>query len=300
MERRSERLGLTRSIVHVRHFDDIVAAGSVRSSKGGSDVPSCARGVLLPLRRLLEDGVLEDEASEGKEEDGRRSLFLDPCIGFLKEAEKGTSLDDDDVCVGMLIRDDIIVTLSACSEHCHKFVFSGVGTLDAVPHSSLNARQQTNNTEDDVSSQSVSSSLDPRLDFLLTNPPHHHHFLDRPVRRARMILSLQSKWSAGIVGSGGVRNINNRTKVMDMHDRKRTAVARCDGPCRFVAHNFPVDGELVLFGDFVRVLPDNDDDCGGEAVLLEDVDGAAAYLSEKVDDKTGEVVDRWWKRCTCL
>mmetsp|Transcript_34241 Transcript_34241/g.82795 ORF Transcript_34241/g.82795 Transcript_34241/m.82795 type:complete len:536 (+) Transcript_34241:155-1762(+) len=124
--------------------------------------------------------------------------------------------DGEDSCRGLLIRDDIIVTSKECSESSFTFDFAGVGILDAVPHAFLNYKALV---------------ADSRLGFLEANPPYHHYFVDVPVRRTRMFLSLQS-------GHG-----NGTAALMTCNDRKP------------IAHNFLVGGEMIPLGELDGVVP---------------------------------------------
>jgi len=77
----------------------------------------------------------------------------------------------DDDCLGMLIRDDIIITSKECSKYNHTFTFPGLGILEAMPHTSLNPKT------------SIST-----LGFLETTAPYHYYSIYHPIRRMRMFL----------------------------------------------------------------------------------------------------------------
>ena len=125
-------------------------AAANSSSDFGIDVEkisitSCARDVFFPLHKVSDD-------------------------------------DDNDYCRGMLIRDDIIITSRECSKFNHTFTFPGLGILEAMQHTSLNAKM-SNST----------------LGFLETAAPQHYYSVYHPVRRIRMFLGRRHQYNKNIV-----------------------------------------------------------------------------------------------------
>jgi len=149
-----------------------------------SNLPSCARDVFLTLH---------------KEEGG----------------------ENEHSCRGLLIRDDIIITSRECSKFDFTFDFSGLGVLQAVPHSSLNEQV-----------------LDSRLGFLEASPPYHHHFINQPIHRTRMFLSPRPNPAVNGTEDGPA------------------VVWTCDDH-KPIAHNFLVDGEMVPLGQLLGAVPED-------------------------------------------
>ncbi|KAK1739481.1 hypothetical protein QTG54_010024 [Skeletonema marinoi] len=159
----------------------------------------------------------------------------------------------------MLLRDDIILTTHECSQSPAFFEFiSGSGVfLEAAPHTALNAIMGLHH-----------------LGFLLAkDAPWHYLFLDRPVRRARMFLSLRSKPS-----------------IADDHDARAVPpYITCKG-YRPIAHNFPLpNGEMIPIGEELLKV-----DLPKDLILWEHADLESA--PELKNDK-GE---RWWTKAITL
>jgi len=148
--------------------------------------------------------------------------------------EKGSSNKKEHTCRGILIRDDIIITSSGCSEYKFTFDFPGSGgdKVEAVPHPSLNSKKEMKKSH---------------LGFLEANPPYHYQFYDKPVRRNRVFLSRQSD------------TISHTDK---------SVVIECDNEGRPILHNFPVKKgkkhEMIPINQLDGVVPDD--------ILWEDVD----------------------------
>ena len=132
---------------------------------------------------------------------------------------------DEHACKGMLIRDDILITSNACSKFNFTFDFAGLGVLRAIPHTSLNSRDD--------------SMINSSLGFLEANPPYHYQFSDQPTRRARMFLSIRSNFS-----------------LIDTDDPTSNVIMTCtDG--KPIAHNFPTKGVMIPLKQLAGVVPDD-------------------------------------------
>ena len=81
-------------------------------------------------------------------------------------------------CKGMLIRDDIILTTSECSQHTYKL--GNKGQLLARPHTKLNNKLKE-----------MTSNNSNGLGFLQTNAPPRSIFINKSVFNTRMFLSLR-------------------------------------------------------------------------------------------------------------
>ena len=132
--------------------------------------------------------------------------------------------NDEHSCRGMLIRDDIILTTSECS--VNKFTFDFITpqqdamVLQAYPYTELNSKMGD----------------DSRLGFLKADTPPHYYFLDQPVHRARMFLSLLS-----------TDGINNEAVAIS-----------CDDDMKPIARNFPgKKGEMISLHDLNGIVPDD-------------------------------------------
>merc|ERR1719410_1076372 len=77
--------------------------------------------------------------------------------------------------------------------------------------------------------------IDPRLGFLEARPPYHRHFSGERVRRTRAFLS---KWPGP-------------------EPQGEAVAVRCGEGRKPIAHNFPVDGEMVPLGQLESILPDD-------------------------------------------
>ena len=160
--------------------------------------------------------------------------------------------NDEHSCRGMLIRDDIILTTSECS--VNKFTFDFITpqqdamVLQAYPYTELNSKMGD----------------DSRLGFLKADAPVHYYFLDQPVHRARMFLSLLS-----------TDDINNEVVAIS-----------CDDDMKPIARNFPGKAnEMIPLYDLNGLVPDD--------VLWEHIDIHSAPTLEFNSQ-------RWWSKAISL
>ena len=77
----------------------------------------------------------------------------------------------------------------------------------------------------------------PLLGFFKANAPRHYYFINEPIMRTRMFLSEES--------SPGIDGFEDGAVVMT-----------CDGR-KPIAHNFPINGELIPLGHLSKVVPDD-------------------------------------------
>ena len=95
------------------------------------------------------------------------------------------SCEDD--CKGMLIRDDILLTTSKCSQSTYDITWNSEPKIDlvATPHKELNDKLLSIDEDGKIVMTSG-------LGFLkVDNAPPHYYFIDKPVYRTRMFLSLR-------------------------------------------------------------------------------------------------------------
>ena len=94
--------------------------------------------------------------------------------------------DNGDVCKGMLIRDDILLTTSKCSQSTYDFTWNTEPKIDLVasPHKELNDKLLSIDEDGKIIMKSG-------LGFLKIDAPPHYYFIDMPVYRTRMFLSLR-------------------------------------------------------------------------------------------------------------
>ena len=161
--------------------------------------------------------------------------------------------NDEHSCRGMLIRDDIILTTSECS--VNKFTFDFITpqqdamVLQAYPYTELNSKMED----------------DSRLGFLKADAPVHYYFLDQPVHRARMFLSLLS-----------TDDINNEVVAIS-----------CDDDMKPIARNFPgkANEMMIPLYDLNGLVPDD-------------------VLWEHIDIRTAPTLEfnsqRWWSKAISL
>jgi len=177
-------------------------------------------------------------------------------------------------CKGMLLRDDIILTTHECSQSPSLF-FQSSNTqefLEATPHTALNANM----------------GLHSKLGFLqVTDIPYHYLFLDQPVRRARMFLSLRSHPDI----SASVVDDDDYSSTKGGSSSSGGAISpyiTCKG-YRPIVHNFPLpNGEMVPIGEELLTVGLPDDMLWEHA----DLDTAPAL---KNDDR-----ERWWSKAITL
>lgn len=176
--------------------------------------------------------------------------------------EIGGNDDDDDMdCKGMLLRDDIILTTSECSTYNFTFDFvspqQAMKLLEAHPHEELNSKVVIKNNS--------------RLGFLKVDSPPHYYFIDQPVHRARMFLSL---WS------------------IDSSTGEAVAFTCDDDDMKPIAHNFPgknLDGSgeimMIPLHDLYGEVPDD--------ILWEHSDRHSAPTLQYNSQ-------RWWSKAISL
>ena len=122
-------------------------------------------------------------------------------------------------CKGMLIRDDIILTTSECSQHTYKL--GNKGQLLARPHTKLNNKLKE-----------MTSNNSNGLGFLQTNAPPRSIFINKSVFNTRMFLSLRPT------------NDDGDSVVTCTHDGKA------------ILHNFPSsEGEMIPVTELYSLLP---------------------------------------------
>ena len=98
-----------------------------------------------------------------------------------------TNANEDD-CKGMLLRDDILLTTSKCSQSTYDFTWNTEPKIELVasPHKELNDKLLSIDEDGKIVMTSG-------LGFLkVDNAPPHYYFIDKPVYRTRMFLSLRS------------------------------------------------------------------------------------------------------------
>ena len=132
--------------------------------------------------------------------------------------------ESEHACRGLLLRDDLLVTSSECAKFEFTFRFPGAGIVEAEPHTELNAKEEMDGS---------------KLGFLKAKTPHHYIFVDVSVRRSLAFLSHQT--------SPLVDGTSNQTSV----------AFTCAGKHKPVAHNFPINGEMVPLGTLANVIPDD-------------------------------------------
>jgi hypothetical protein len=172
----------------------------------------------------------------------------------------------------MLLRDDIILTTHECSQSTTLYFKSmSRGSVKAIPHTAFNANM----------------ALHSKLGFLqVQDVPYHYIFLDRPVRRARMFLSLRS--NPGIAATADDDDFIHDGEGSSGSGSVTSSYITCKG-YRPIVHNFPLpNGEMVPIGEELLTvgLPE---DMLWEHADLETAPGL------KNDD--GE---RWWSNAITL
>lgn len=212
---------------------------------------------------LLTNGLNEDPSGGFDVElidDNIPACAREVFLKLREESTHETSDDDQGACRGMLIRDDIILTSRKCSRLRFDFDFPDeiVGTRFAKP---LNLKDEKMRL------------VDPRLGFLKADSPPHYHFVDKPVMRTRMFLSRESHPGIDDFEDGAV-------------------ILTCSDGGKPVAHNFPVDGELVPLAHLSSVVPE-------DILWIErDIDAPMLKLErEPVDgNDSNSNPPRWWTR----
>ena len=229
-------------VVHAHHFiqkasDDKATRGS---PFGNGVVPKCAKYVFVSLYKTDKDEQHDDGG------------------GF------GANNNEDYYCLGLILKDDIILTSNDCSKSNFTLDFPGIdGEVEAYPHAELNSKKKQQQQEEEEEEENDDIlMIDQRLGFLKANTPPHYIFADQPIQRNRMFLSTKPD---------------------------KTVVAKCQNLTKPVVHNFPLnDGTLVPLGHLERVLSDYDMLWEEDAILDN------AYMLE---DHKG---DRWWTRRVSL
>ena len=215
-----------------------------------AQIPSCAKHTFLTLYRQQ------------------------PHSGSAEERE--SSSNEKITCKGMLLRDDIILTTHECSQQSTLYFKSmSRGSVKATPYTALNANM----------------ALHSKLGFLqVQDVPYHYIFLDRPVRRARMFLSLRS--NPGIAATADdddfIHGDGDKDNRSSSGGSVNSSYITCKG-YRPIVHNFPLPtGEMVPIGEELLTvgLPE---DMLWEHADLETAPGL------KNDD--GE---RWWSKAITL
>jgi len=126
--------------------------------------------------------------------------------------------DNQAYCKGMLIRDDIILTTSDCSQHTYNL--GSKGQLLARPYSKLNTKLQKSNNSNG-------------LGFLQTNAPPRSIFINKSVFNTRIFLSLRP-----------TNNNGDSVAISCTHDGKA------------ILHNFPTnEGDLLPVTELYSILP---------------------------------------------
>jgi len=171
---------------------------------------------------------------------------------FLTLHKQNGREDEHDVCRGLLISDDIIVTSNKCSKFKFTFELQGWGTVKADPHTTLNSKKEM---------------AESRLGFLEAHTPQYKHYLDIHVRRTSMFLSYRS--------NPAVNGTNPGAPVLMTCGEKKEPIA----------HNFPVDGEMVPLHELAGVVPDD--------ILWEEID---IYTAPMLRYKT----HHWWSKAVTL
>jgi len=189
-------------------------------------IPECLPDVFFPLRRTGERAKeIGDDNNDDNEQQQHQQLFPTP-------------VERNSPCWGMLIRDDIILTTSQCSQITLFFDFPDekVGSIEANPL---------------ILEEHELEKMDPRLGFLKANKaPDHHYFVEESTKRTRMFLSLISN---PVNGNGNEDDDHNNGGGADV-------LMTCDDRNRPTAHNFPVDNtngttEAVPLSHLAHVVP---------------------------------------------
>jgi len=219
-----------------------------------AQIPSCAKHTFLTLYRQQPGG------SGLGEEKGSNEKFS---------------------CNGMLLRDDIILSTHECSQSTLYFESMSEGSsslLRATPYVALNANM----------------GIHSKLGFLqVQDIPYHYIFLDRPVRRARMFLSLRS--NPGIAATADDDDFIHGDDDKDGSGSGSGARSSIISPyitCkgyRPIVHKFPLpNGEMVPIGEELLTvgLP--------EDMLWEHADSDTAPGLQNDDG------ERWWSKAITL
>lgn len=220
-------------------------------------IPSCAEHVFLTLHKQTDDQQQWQESDQHRNEKE-------------EDAEENNSS-----CKGMLVRDDIILTTHECSQSRFTFRTSSGLLLEATPHTTLNANMH----------------LHSNLGFLQAkDAPYHYMFLNRPVRRARMFLSLRTnpitssslvdddEYAAESGGGGGGGASGTSSSI-------HSQFISCEG-YRPIAHNFPLqNGDMIPIGEELLTvsLPEN-------GILWEHLHLATAPGFKNEEN------ERWWTK----
>jgi len=115
----------------------------------------------------------------------------------LHKQDSTDSNPNEDECKGMLIRDDILLTTSKCSQSTYDITWNAEPKIDLVasPHKELNDKLLSIDEDGKIVMTSGLGFL--RVD----NAPPHYYFIDMPVYRTRMFLSLRPNDDNGDVVS---------------------------------------------------------------------------------------------------
>ncbi|KAL7529095.1 hypothetical protein ACHAWF_002834 [Thalassiosira exigua] len=160
--------------------------------------------------------------------------------------------EDEHQCKALLISDDILLTSRVCSKFKFTFELPAFGTVEAVPHTSLNSKEEM---------------VGSRLGLLEARNPMYAHFVDMPSRRTPMFLSYRSN------------------PVVNGTDPRAPVFLTCGDKNEPIAHNFPVDGEMVPLHELAGVVPDD--------ILWEEID---IYTAPMLRYKS----HRWWTKPVTL
>ena len=153
----------------------------------------------------------------------------------LHKQDTNNSNSNEDECRGMLIRDDILLTTSKCSQSTYDFTWNSEPKIDlvATPHKELNDKLLSIDEDGKI-------IMNSGLGFLkVDNVPPHYYFIDMPVYRTRMFLSLRPNDDNG-----------NNVSISCTEDNKP------------IVHNFPSttnegDKLLSLYPLQKDILPDD-------------------------------------------
>jgi hypothetical protein len=175
----------------------------------------------------------------------------------------------------MLLRDDIILTTHECSQSTTLYFNSmSRGSVKATPYTALNANM----------------ALHSKLGFLqVQNVPYHYIFLDKPVRRARMFLSLRSNPGiAATVDDDDFIHGDDKDNRSSRIGSVASSYITCKG-YRPIVHNFPLpNGEMVPIGEELLTVGLPEDMLWEHA----DLDTAPGLKNDN-----GE---RWWSKAITL
>ena len=230
------------SVQQNEECDEVEQSSSIYNDNGALPawlkrmIPSCAQDVFVTLRKVK---PMESEGSG---------------------------------CLGMIIRDDIILTTRECSIYNYTFNSPEASThlKNAYPQISLNNKEEMRNS---------------RFGFLTVDAPPHHYFIDQQYHRARLFLSLQSTPSP-VIPNSNKQNISSSSSLQIKDD---VVAVTCDvnDEHKPIVHNFPANGgqEMIPLSELYGLVPDD--------ILWEhaDIDTAPTLTFKN---------ERWWSKAVSL